>query len=105
MAVKAEEAPGPDGRDIVGEVAMHEALVEQRDARLVKGHQLALDPGDAAGELAGCLALDEHFLALVVLGEDLVHGRHCCGGRVVLRALRVTLMVTVVVVVTFVLFR
>lgn len=74
MVVQPEKPPVPHRRHVVCQVAVQEALVSQRDARLVEWHQLAFNPRDPLSERVAAARQDR--LACLVVAEDLLHGRH-----------------------------
>ena len=50
MIINAEETPVPDRGNIVGKIAVHEPLVQERDASVVQGRKLPLNPRNAVRE-------------------------------------------------------
>lgn len=75
VVVEAEKAPVPDGRDVVGQVAVVEDFGHEADAGFVQGCQTILDPGCALRQMVADLS--ESAFAPLVTGEDGVYGRPC----------------------------
>lgn len=82
VVVQSKETPVPNGGNIVGEVAVHKTLVQQRNSGLVQRHQLSLHPSDALSKRVLCLSCFESSLAFGIAGKNLVHGGH---GGIVMR--------------------
>lgn len=74
VVVQPEKPPVPHRRHVVCQVAVQEALVSQRNARLVEWHQLAFNPRDPLSERVAAARQDR--LACLVVAEDLLHSCH-----------------------------